>query len=58
MGVHDRGALLWRLIGVKVRIGGTQAPDFESASPFRAAGPCGAYYRRDNAAARRGRSIV
>ena len=53
--VHDGDGPLWCSNGIKVRIAGVQAPDFESASPCRAADPRRMNYRCDNAAARRSR---
>jgi len=49
--VHDGGGPLWCSNGV-------QAPDFESASPCRAADPRRVNYRCDSAAAKRSQQIV
>jgi endonuclease YncB( thermonuclease family) len=56
--VHDGDGPLWCSNGIKVRIAGVQAPDFESASPCRAADPRRINYRCDNAAANRSQQIV
>lgn len=56
--VHDGDGPLWCSNGIKVRIAGVQAPDFESASPCRAGDPRRVNYRCDNAAAERSRLIV
>jgi endonuclease YncB( thermonuclease family) len=56
--VHDGDGPLWCSNGVKVRIAGVQAPDFESASPCRAADPRRVNYRCNNAAAKRSQQIV
>ena len=56
--VHDGDGPLWCSNGVKVRIAGVQAPDFESALPCRAADSRRKTYRCDNAAAEQSRQIV
>ncbi|RXD04907.1 hypothetical protein EQZ23_07145 [Sphingomonas sp. UV9] len=56
--VHDGDGPLWCSSGIKVRIAGVQAPDFESASPCRAEDPRRVNYRCDNAAAKRSHQIV
>ena len=56
--VHDGDGPLWCSNGVKVRIVGVQAPDFESASPCRATNPRRVNYCCDNAAAKRSQQIV
>jgi len=56
--VHDGDGPLWCSNGIKVRIAGFQAPDFESASPCRVADPRRVNYRCDNAAAQRSQQIV
>lgn len=56
--VHDGDGPLWCSNGIKVRIAGVQAPDFESTSPCRASDPRRVNYRCDDAAAERSRRIV
>jgi len=56
--VHDGDGPLWCANGVKVRVAGIQAPDFESASPCRRPAPQRAAYTCDTAAAKRSRAIV
>lgn len=56
--VHDGDGPIWCSSGVKVRIAGVQAPDFESASPCRAEDPRRVNYRCDDAAAKRSQQIV
>ena len=56
--VHDGDGPLWCSNGIKVRIAGVQAPDFESASPCRAADSRRANYLCDDAAAKRSQRIV
>lgn len=56
--VHDGDGPLWCSNGIKVRIAGVQASDFESASPCRAADPRRANYRCNDAAADRSRKVV
>ncbi len=56
--VHDGDGPLWCSNGIKVRIAGVQAPDFENASPCRAADSRRMNYRCDNAAAKRSQQIV
>lgn len=53
--VHDGDGPLWCQNGVKVRVAGVQAPDFESAEPCRRGK---AAYLCSNAAAARSRAIV
>jgi endonuclease YncB( thermonuclease family) len=53
--VHDGDGPLWCSNGIKVRVAGVQAPDFESAAPCRARR---AGYTCSNASAERGRRIV
>jgi endonuclease YncB( thermonuclease family) len=56
--VHDGDGPLRCSNGIKVRIAGVQAPDFESASPCRAADSRRANYLCDDAAAKRSQRIV
>ncbi|MES3091399.1 hypothetical protein O6027_07310 [Sphingomonas aerolata] len=56
--VHDGDGPLWCSNGIKVRIAGVQAPDFESAAPCRAADSRRANYLCDDAAAKRSRQVV
>ena len=56
--VHDGDGPLWCSNGIKVRIAGVQAPDFESASPCRAADSRRANYLCDDAAAKRSQQVV
>lgn len=53
--VHDGDGPLWCSNGIKVRIAGVQAPDFENAQPCRARR---AEYTCSNVAAERSRRIV
>lgn len=53
--VHDADGPLWCANGVKIRVAGIQAPDFESAEPCRVGRPG---YVCSNAAAARSRRIV
>ncbi|WP_445191243.1 thermonuclease family protein [Sphingomonas sp. Tas61C01] len=53
--VHDGDGPLWCVNGVKVRVAGIQAPDFESAEPCRRRR---AGYVCNDAAAERSRQIV
>ena len=55
--VHDGDGPLWCANGVKVRVAGIQAPDFETAEPCRRR-PRPAAYVCDDAAARRSQRIV
>lgn len=55
MRVHDGDGPLWCRNGLKVRIAGIQAPDFEDAEPCRQGRP---EYVCDNAAAERSRVLV
>jgi endonuclease YncB( thermonuclease family) len=54
--VHDGDGPLRCANGVKIRVAGIQAPDYESASPCHR--PTHAAYRCDNRAAERSRVIV
>lgn len=56
--VHGGDGPRWCSNGIKVRIAGVQAPDFESASPCRAANPRRVNYRCDDTAAKRSQEIV
>lgn len=53
--VHDGDGPLWCRSGVKVRVAGIQAPDFETAQPCRHHDQS---YQCDDAAARRSKQIV
>ena len=56
--VHDGDGPLWCSNGIKVRIAGVQAPDFESAEPCRRHDTSRANYTCDDASADRSRRIV
>lgn len=56
--VHDGDGPLWCANGIKVRIAGVQAPDYEDAEPCRRRDASRANYTCDNAAADRSRQIV
>lgn len=56
--VHDGDGPLWCANGIKVRIAGVQAPDYEDAEPCRRQDARRANYICDNAAADRSREIV
>lgn len=56
--VHDGDGPLWCSNGIKVRIAGVQAPDFESAEPCHRHSASRANYTCDDAAADRSRQIV
>jgi len=56
--IHDGDGPLWCSNGVKVRIAGVQAPDFESAEPCRRGDASRANYTCDDAKAARSRQIV
>ena len=53
--VHDGDGPIWCANGVKVRVAGVQAPDFEKSEPCREHRPS---YVCDDAAARRSQRIV
>lgn len=56
--VHDGDGPLWCRNGMKVRVAGIQAPDFESAEPCRRQDASRANYTCDDGAAERSRRIV
>lgn len=56
--VHDGDGPLWCANGIKVRIAGVQAPDYEDAEPCRRRDASRANYICDNAAADRSQQIV
>ncbi len=56
--VHDGDGPLWCTNGIKVRIAGVQAPDFQSAEPCEHPDARRASYTCDNDAARRSQKIV
>ena len=56
--VHDGDGPLWCANGIKVRIAGVQAPDYEDAGPCRRADARRATYTCDTAAAARSQRIV
>lgn len=56
--VHDGDGPLWCANGIKVRIAGVQAPDYEDAAPCRRDDASRANYTCDNGAADRSRQIV
>jgi endonuclease YncB( thermonuclease family) len=56
--VHDGDGPLWCRNGIKVRVAGIQAPDFESAEPCHRHNASRANYTCDNAAAERSQRIV
>lgn len=56
--VHDGDGPLWCANGIKVRIAGVQAPDYEDAEPCRRRGARRTNYTCDNAAANRSQQIV
>jgi len=56
--VHDGDGPLWCSNGIKVRIAGVQAPDFESAEPCHRRDASRTNYTCDDAAADRSRRIV
>ena len=55
---HDDDGPLWCSKGIRVRIAGVQAPDYEGAEPCRRPDARRANYTCDNAAADRSRQIV
>ena len=56
--VHDGDGPLWCANGIKVRIAGVQAPDYEDAEPCRRRDASRANYTCDNAAANRSQQIA
>ena len=56
--IHDGDGPLWCANGIKVRIAGVQAPDYEDAEPCRRRDTSWANYTCDNAAANRSQQIV
>lgn len=56
--VHDGDGPLWCSNGIKVRIAGVQAPDFESAEPCHRHNASRTNYTCNDAAADRSRQIV
>ena len=56
--VHDGDGPLWCAGGIKVRIAGVQAPDYEDAEPCRRPGARRANYTCDTVAADRSQQIV
>ena len=56
--VHDGDGPLWCRSGVKIRIAGVQAPDFERAAPCRRPAALRRAYVCDDRAARRSQQIV
>jgi len=56
--VHDGDGPLWCSNGIKVRIAGVQAPDFESAAPCHRSDSRRANYICNDAAATRSQQIV
>jgi len=56
--VHDGDGPLWCANGIKVRVAGIQAPDFESAEPCRRPLQRRAAYTCDDRAAARSQAIV
>lgn len=56
--VHDGDGPLWCSNGIKVRVAGIQAPDFESAEPCHRQGASRANYTCDDAAADRSQRTV
>ncbi|MEH3103719.1 MAG: hypothetical protein PGN12_07410 [Sphingomonas phyllosphaerae] len=56
--VHDGDGPLWCRSGVKIRVAGVQAPDFESAAPCRRPASQRRSYVCDDRAAKRGRRIM
>lgn len=56
--VHDGDGPLWCRSGLKIRVAGIQAPDFESAGPCRRPAARRAAYTCDDRAAARSQRIV
>lgn len=56
--VHDGDGPLWCRSGVKIRVAGVQAPDFESAAPCRRPASRRRTYVCDDRAAKRSRQIM
>lgn len=56
--VHDGDGPLWCTNGIKVRIAGVQAPDFQSAEPCKRPDARRSSYTCNNDAARRSQKIV
>ena len=56
--VHDGDGPLWCANGLKVRIAGVQAPDYENAEPCRRSDASPTNYTCDDAAAARSRRLV